>query len=77
MQERDDDDKMQVREVVKRSLESGHSDDVTDVEKFVKRTHKSNNGFTRPFRTVRKREEVDMRCVRAVVTVVSLVMSTF
>jgi hypothetical protein len=41
-------------------LESGQTDDSTDVEKFDKRPHTSNNGFTRPFKTVRKREEVDM-----------------
>ena len=65
MKERDDHDKIQVREVVKRSLESGQTDDDIDVEKFDKRARTSNNGLTRPFKTVRKREEVDMTWVRA------------
>jgi hypothetical protein len=56
---------------VKRSLESGQCDDTTDVEKFVKRIDTSNNGLTRPFKTVRKREEVDIQWVRDAVTVVS------
>ena len=33
LKERDEHDKIQVREVVKRSLESGQADDDTDVEK--------------------------------------------
>ncbi len=36
--------------------------DVIDVEKFGKRPRSSHNGITRPFQTVRKREEVDMFC---------------
>ena len=51
-------------------MEIGQTDDVIDVEIFDKRTHTSNNGFTRSFKTVRKREEVDMQWVRTVVTVV-------
>ena len=47
MKERDDHDKIQTREVVKRS---------------------SNNGLTRPFKTVRKREEVNMEWVRVSVS---------
>ena len=36
--QRNEHDKIQVREVVKRSLESVQSDDVIDVEKFVEKT---------------------------------------
>jgi hypothetical protein len=57
-------------------LESGQADDAIDVEKFGKRTHSSNNGITRPFQTVRKREEVDMQWARAVVSA-GLPMSFF
>ena len=60
LKERDEHDKIQAREVVKRSLESGQADDDIDVEKFDKRARTSNNGLTRSFKTVRKREEVDM-----------------
>ena len=58
LKERHEHDKIQVREVVKRSLESGKVDDTIDVEKFGKRTPTVNNGLTRPFKTVRKREEI-------------------
>jgi hypothetical protein len=54
---RDEHDKIQDREVVQRSLESGQSDDVIDVEKFGKWTRSSNNGITCPFQTVRKRDK--------------------
>jgi hypothetical protein len=57
---RDEHEKIQSREMVQRSLESGQADDAIDVEKFGKRPRSSNNGITRPFQTVRKREEVDM-----------------
>jgi hypothetical protein len=57
---RDDHEKIKVREMDQGSLESGQADDVIDVEKFGKRPRSSNNGITRPFQTVRKREEVDM-----------------
>ena len=67
MKERDDHDKIQTREVVKRSLESGQDDDDIEVENFVKRTRPSNNGLTSPFKTVRKREEVDIQWARAAV----------
>ena len=60
LKERDEHDKIQDREVVKRLLESGQSEDDIDVEKFGKRTRTCNNGLKRPFKTVRKREEVDM-----------------
>ncbi len=65
---RDDHDKIQDREVVQRSLESGQADDVIDVEKFGKWTRSSNNGITCPFQTVRKREEVDIQWVKVVVS---------
>jgi hypothetical protein len=65
---RDEHEKIQVREMDQRSLESGQADDVIDVEKFGKRPRSSNNGITRPFQTVRKREEVDMQWVRSVVS---------
>ncbi len=51
LKERDEYDKIQDREVVTRSLQSGHPDDVIDVEKFCKRARTSNNGLTRPFKT--------------------------
>ena len=44
MKERDEHDKIQAREVVKKSLESGQTDDDIDVEKFGKRACTSNNG---------------------------------
>ncbi len=62
---RDDHEKIQAREMAQRSLESGQTDYAIDVEKFGKRPDSSNNGITRPFQTVRKREEVDMQWVRA------------
>ena len=61
VKERDEHEKIQAREMSQRSLESGQSDDVIDVEKFGKRPRSSNNGITRPFQTVRKRVEVDMQ----------------
>jgi hypothetical protein len=42
---RDEHDKIQVREMVQRSLESGQADDAIDVEKFGKRPRSSNNGI--------------------------------
>ncbi len=57
---RDEHEKIQAREMAQKSLESGQADDAIDVEKFGKRPRSSNNGITRPFQTVRKREEVDM-----------------
>jgi hypothetical protein len=65
---RDNHEKIQAREMTQRSLESGKVDVVIDVEKFGKRSHSSNNGITRPFQTVRKREEVDMQWDRAAVS---------
>ncbi len=65
---RDDHDKIQVREMVQRSLESGQTDDTIDVEKFGKRPRSSNNGITCPFQTVRTREEVDMQWTKSVVS---------
>jgi hypothetical protein len=47
-----------------------------DVEKFGKRPLSSNNGITRPFQTVRKREEVDVQWARAAVSA-GLPMSFF
>ena len=61
VKERDEHEKIQPREMVQRSLESGQADDAIDVEKFGKRNRSSNNGITRPFQTVRKRVEVDMQ----------------
>ncbi len=61
---RDEHEKIQAREMDQRSWESGQTDDAIDVEKFGKRTRSSNNGITRPFQTVRKREEVDMQWTR-------------
>ena len=75
MKERDEHYKIQVREVVKRSLESGQPDDVIDAEKFGKRARMSNNGTTRPFNTVRKREEVDIQW--AIVAVVAALPMCF
>ncbi len=54
--------------MTQRSLESGQPDDVIDVEKFGKRPRSSNNGITRPFQTVRKREEVDLQWDRDTVS---------
>ncbi len=51
-------------------------DDVIDVEKFGKRPRSSNNEITRPFQTVRKREEVDMQWGRTAVSA-GLPMSFF
>jgi hypothetical protein len=73
---RDEHEKIQAREMTQRSLESGQPDDVIDVEKFGKRPRSSNNGITRPFQTVRKREEVDMQWARDVVSA-GLPMSFF
>jgi hypothetical protein len=46
---RDEHEKIQVREMDQRSLESGQADDDIDVEKFGKRPRSSNNEITRPF----------------------------
>jgi hypothetical protein len=62
---RDEHEKIQAREKDQRSWESGQTDDVIDVEKFGKRPRSSNNGITRSFQTVRKREEVDIQWARA------------
>jgi hypothetical protein len=51
LEERDDHNNIQVREVATRSLESGQPDDAIDVEKFGKRAHTSNNLIARPFKT--------------------------
>jgi uncharacterized protein YdhG (YjbR/CyaY superfamily) len=67
---RDDHNKIQAREMVQRSLESGQTDDVIDVEKFGKRPHSSNHGITCQFQTVRKREEVEMQLAKVVVSLV-------
>ncbi len=72
---RDDHDKIQAREMVQRSLESGQADAI-DLEKFGKRPRSSNNGIAYPFQTVRKREEVDMQWAKAVVSA-DLPMSLF
>ncbi len=76
MKRRNEYEKIQAREMDQRSLESGKADDAIDVEKFGKRPRSSNNGITRPFQTVRKREEVDMQWVRSVMSV-GLPMSFF
>ncbi len=65
---KDEHDKIQAREMAQRSLESGQTDDAIDVEKFGKRPRSSNNGITRPFQTVRKREEVDMQWAKTFVS---------
>jgi hypothetical protein len=68
MKRRDEDEKIQAREMAHRSLESGQTDDDIDVEKFGKRPRSSNDEITRPFQKVRKREEVDLQWARAVVS---------
>ncbi len=73
---RDEYDKIQAREMVQRSLESGQADDVIDVDKFGKRSRSSNNWISCPFQTVRKREEVDMQWSKSVVSA-GLPMSLF
>jgi hypothetical protein len=50
------------------TIQSGKADDDIDVEKFGKRSHSSNDGITRPFQTVRKREEVDMTWAKTFVS---------
>jgi hypothetical protein len=73
---RDEHEKIQTREMTQRSLERGQDDDTIDVEKFGKRSGSSNNGITRPFQTVRKREELDIQWARAAVSA-GLPMSFF
>jgi hypothetical protein len=57
MKERDTQTEQVVREVTKRSLESGAPGDAIIVENFCKKTRVSND---RPFKIVRTRDEVDM-----------------
>jgi hypothetical protein len=57
LKERDTQTEQTVREVTKRSLESGAPDNAIIVDNFGKRTRESND---RPFKIVRTRDEVDM-----------------
>jgi hypothetical protein len=68
MKRRDDHEKIQARERAQRSLESGHTDDTIDLEKFGKRSRSSNDEIARPFQKVRKREAVDLPWSRAAVS---------
>ena len=71
MKQRDENDKIQDRETVKRSLQSGEPNDTVDVEMFRKKTR-----LVGPFKKVRTREEVDFRWTRVVVSA-GLPMSFF
>ncbi len=73
LKERDTQTEQTVREVTKRSLESGAPDNDIIVDNLGKRTRESND---RPFKIVRTRDEVDMQWSRADVSV-GLPMSFF
>ncbi len=60
LKERDELDKIQDREAVKRSLQSGEPNDPVDVERFDKKSC-----LVGPFKKVRTREEVDFQWDRA------------
>ena len=64
MKERDEHDKIQGRESVKRSLQSGEPNDPVDVERFDKKSR-----LVGPFKKVRTREEVDFQWDRDDVSV--------
>ena len=63
LNQRDDDDKIQGRETVKRSFQSGEPNDTVDVELFRKKAR-----LVGPFKKVRTREEVDFQWVRDAVS---------
>ena len=71
MKERGEHDKIQGREWVKRSLQSGEPNDPVDVERFDKKSR-----LVGPFKKVRTREEVDFQWARAAVSA-GLPMSFF
>ena len=58
LKERDDHDKIQDRETVKRSLQSGEPNVSVDVERFYKKSR-----LVIPFKKMRTREEVDFQWV--------------
>ena len=60
LKERGEHDKIQDREAVKRSLQSGEPNDPVDVERFDKKSC-----LVGPFKKVRTREEVDFQWGRA------------
>ncbi len=62
LKERGEHDKIQDRESVKRSLQSGELNDPVDVERFDKKSR-----LVDPFKKVRTREEVDFQWARGVV----------
>ena len=63
LKQRDEHDKIQDRETVKRSLQSGEPNDTVDVELFSKKAR-----LVGPFKKVRTREKVDFQWDRAVVS---------
>ena len=63
LKQRDEHDKIQGRETVKRSLQSGEPNDTVDVELFSKKAR-----LVGPFKKVRTREEVDFQWDRAAVS---------
>jgi hypothetical protein len=69
MKQRDDHDKIQGRETVKRSFQSGEPNDTVDVELFRKKAR-----LVGPFKKVRTREEVDF-CVQRITSGPNLVVS--
>ena len=62
LKERGVNDKIQGREAVKRSFESGEPNDPVDVERFDKKSR-----LVDPFKKVRTREEVDFQWARVAV----------
>ena len=60
LKQRDEHDKIQGRETVKRSLQSGEPNDEVDVELFSKKAR-----LVGPFKKARTREEVDFQWARA------------
>ena len=71
LKERGEHDKMQGRETVKRSLQSGEPNDPVDVDRFDKKSR-----LVVPFKKVRTREEVDFQWARVAVSA-GLPMSFF
>ena len=63
MKERDEHDKIQDRESVKRSFQSGEPNDPVDVDRFDKKSR-----LVGPFKKVRTREEVDFQWSRSAVS---------
>jgi hypothetical protein len=63
LKQRDEHDKIQDRETVKRSLQSGEPNDPVDVELFSKKAR-----LVGPLKKVRTREEVDFQWARGAVS---------